>query len=89
MPLFPAVVPFTAIGLDASLSFLVLVLVFIMVFAVLLKLAALLLRTVVVVLKLAVQIVLAGAKEQNLLLPASWVLLRQRLRWRGACLELV
>ena len=87
MPLFPAVVPFTALGLDASLSFLVLVLVFIMVFAVLLKLAALLLRAVVVVLKLVAQLVFAGAKEQNLLLPASWGLLRKRLRWRGACLE--
>ena len=72
MPLFPAVMLFTALGLDTALSFLVLVLVFMMVGVGLLELAVLMLRAVVVGLMLVVEMVFAGVKEQNLPLPASW-----------------
>ena len=87
MPLFPTVVLCTALGLDAALSFLVLVLDFIMVGVVRLELAVLMFRAVTVRLVLVVRVVVAGVKGQSLPFPASWGFLRMRLRWRGACLE--
>ena len=76
MPLFPTVVLFTALGSDAALSFLVLVLGFIMVGVVLLELAVVMFRAVAVGLMLVVKVVIAGVKVQNSPLPASWGLLR-------------
>ena len=72
MPLFPTVVLFTALGLDATLSFLVLVLDFILVGVVLLELAVLMFRAVAVGLTVVVKMVVAGVKEQNLPLPSLW-----------------
>ena len=72
MPLFPAVVLFTALSLDATLSLLALVLDSILIGFVLLQLAVLMFRAVAVGLTVVVKMVVAGVKEQNLSLPSLW-----------------